>query len=359
MANNYLITGYWGEPHVTPENDRGINAAIFGAGRFVLPVGQQFRAEYIGNNTVRMYDGKLLDNGAAAGIPAGKYIDFMIPETGQGMNRNDLIIFEYSQDASTLIESGVFKVVSGVETSGTAADPEIHEEDILSDEATLDQMALFRVPVSGAVISAPVQLFDVSKNIKNAGSVVVEATSEDGIAYSATVPGVTELYTGLEVTIIPQVESTSESITLDVNGLGAKSVRLPLSSNTTTLVMPEQPDYYTAGKPVKLRYDATWLNKGAWVAAERQRTSGSDLYGSVMKNETVTLTASGWASNKQTVSVDIVTKNNNIFVYPAPESHDSYSESGVRCVAQADGALTFECKKVPSANLSVNLGAID
>ena len=159
MTNNYLITGYWGEPHVTAENDRGFNAAVFGAGRFVLPVGEMFRAEYIGNNTVRVYDGKLLDGGALAGIPAGKYIDFLIPEAGQGMNRNDLIIFEYSQDASTLIESGVFKVVSGVETSGTAADPVLYEEDILSDEATLDQMALFRVPVSGAVISAPEIMF--------------------------------------------------------------------------------------------------------------------------------------------------------------------------------------------------------
>ena len=86
---NYLITGYWGEPHVTAENDRGINAAIFGAGRYVLPVGEQFRAEYIGNNTVRMYDGKLTDNGAAAGIPAGRYVDLTISEAGQGMNRND------------------------------------------------------------------------------------------------------------------------------------------------------------------------------------------------------------------------------------------------------------------------------
>ena len=281
MADNYLITGYWGEPHVTAENDRGINAAMFGTGRFVLPVGEQFKAEYIGNNTIRMYDGKLMNNGAAAGIPAGEYIDLLIPEAGQGMNRNDLIVFQYSQDASTLIESGKFVVIHGVETDGTASDPLLTQEDLLSGKATFDQMALWRVPVSGTVISSPVQLFDVSKNIKNAGSVVVEATSSDGVAYSATVPGVTELYAGLEITIIPQVESTSETITLDVNGLGAKNVRLPLSSNTTTLVMPAQPNYYTAGRPVKMRYDATWLNKGAWVVAERQRTSGNDLYGSV------------------------------------------------------------------------------
>ena len=282
MAENYLITGYWGVPHVTSENDRGINAAIFGAGRFVLPVGEQFRAEYIGNNTVRIYDGKLIDNGAVAGIPAGEYVDLLIHEAGQGMTRNDLIVFQYAQDPSTLIESGVFMVLSGEETSGTATDPALTQEDLLTNEATLDQMALWRVPVSGTVISTPVQLFGVTKNMINAGASIVEATSSDGETYSATVPGITELYAGLEIVIIPQMESTSETITLDVNGLGAKNVRLPLSSNTTTLVMPENPNYYTAGRPVKLRYDATWLNnRGAWVVAERQRTSANDLYGTV------------------------------------------------------------------------------
>ena len=118
--SNYLITGYWGEPHVTAENDRGLYAAIFGAGRFILPVGQQLRAEYIGNNTVRIYDGKLLDNGALAGIPAGKYVDLLIPEAGQGMKRNDLIVFQYNKDTSTLVETGSFVVVSGAEKSGTA-----------------------------------------------------------------------------------------------------------------------------------------------------------------------------------------------------------------------------------------------
>lgn len=159
MADNFLITGYWGEPHITAENDRGINAAIFGTGRFVLPVGEQFRAEYIGNNTIRMYDGKLLDNGAAAGIPAGEYVDLLITNAGQGMKRNDLIVFQYEQDGSTLVESGRFVVVQGTETSGTATDPELTQEDLLSNEATFDQMALWRVSVSGTAISAPVAVF--------------------------------------------------------------------------------------------------------------------------------------------------------------------------------------------------------
>ena len=163
MADNYLITGYWGEPHVTAENDRGINAAMFGRGRFVLPVGEQFRAEHIGNNTIRMYDGKLMDNGAAAGIPAGEYVDLLIPNAGQGMKRNDLIIFQYSQDASTLIESGTFTVFQGVETDGTPEDPMPTQEDLLSGEANFDQFPLWRVSVSGATISAPVKLFHEHK----------------------------------------------------------------------------------------------------------------------------------------------------------------------------------------------------
>ena len=281
MADNYLITGYCGKPHVTSENDRGINAAIFGAGRFVLPVGERFRAEYIGNNTVRIYDGKLIDNGAVAGITAGEYVDLVIPEAGQGKKRNDLIVFQYSQDVSTLIESGVFVVLSGEETSGTATDPVLSQQDLLSNKATMDQMALWRVSVSGTVISAPVQLFEMWENTAAAGVSVADATSNDGIAYTATVPGVTELYAGLEITIVPKVDSASTAITLDINGMGAKYIRLPVSTNTAMLAQPEAETYFVESRPVKLMYDPKYAGKGSWVVVGRQRQTGSDLYGSV------------------------------------------------------------------------------
>lgn len=183
MADNYLITGYWGEPHVTAENDRGINAGIFGTGRFVLPVGEQFKAEYIGNNTIRLYDGKLIDNGAAAGIPAGRYIDLLISNAGQGMKRNDLIVFQYSKDVSTLIETGTFTVVQGAETSGTAADPALTQADLLSDEAVLDQFAMWRVSVSGATISAPVKLFSVFERATSASALQGKVPVQNGGLY--------------------------------------------------------------------------------------------------------------------------------------------------------------------------------
>lgn len=162
MSENYLITGYWGTPHVTAENDRGIQGGIVGAGRSVLPVGNQFRTEYIGNNTIRMFDGKLMDNGAAAGVAAGEYIDFVIANAGQGMKRNDLIVFQYRRNTSTLVETGEFIVLQGTETSGTATDPKLTQEDLLSGNAVLDQMPMWRIPVNGVDVGTPVQLFNVS-----------------------------------------------------------------------------------------------------------------------------------------------------------------------------------------------------
>lgn len=271
MADNYLITGYWGEPHVTVENDRSFNAAVFGAGKFVLPVGEMFRAEYIGNNTVRIHDGKLIDNGAVAGIPTGSYIDLLIPEAGQGMKRNDLIIFEYSKDASTLVESGVFKVLSGTETSGTAADPALTENNLLTGNAYSDQMALWRIPVSGAVISAPEILY----NTKFAGERIANAHSEDGKVYTANLPGVAKLYTGLEITIIPDTASTTTLPSLNVNGVGDVYIKRRITSNTKTTVQSEGEEFLQKDQPIRVIY-----NGSAWVA-DMARANAADIYGKV------------------------------------------------------------------------------
>ena len=271
MAENYLITGFWGEPHVTAENDRGFNSAVFGAGRFVLPVGEQFRAEYIGNNTVRIYDGKLIDNGAIAGIPAGEYVDLVIPEAGQGMKRNDLIIFQYSKNASTLVESGVFMVLSGNETSGTATDPALSQQDILSNKAMLDQMALWRIPVSGAVISTPEILY----NTKFAGERIATAQSTDGVTYTVNLPGIAKLYTGLEITIIPDTRSASTMPKLNVNGLGAVNIRRRITSNTLTTVQSENEEFLVENQPIRVFYNGTY-----WVP-DMARPNAPDLYGTV------------------------------------------------------------------------------
>lgn len=72
---------------------------------------------------------------------------------------------------------------------------------------------------------------------------------------------------------------------------------------------------------------------------------------------TVTLIASGWSGNTQTVSASNVTSGNIIWVSPKPESFDAYGKAGVRATAQADGSVTFTCTKVPTGDLSVEVVA--
>ena len=74
---------------------------------------------------------------------------------------------------------------------------------------------------------------------------------------------------------------------------------------------------------------------------------------------TATLTASGWSSNSQTVTVTGVVANNNaqaIDVSPLSKTDaDNWAQAGVWCTAQGANTLTFTCTEVPSANINVNV----
>lgn len=304
MADNYLITGYHGVPHVTAENDRGINAAIFGRGRFVLPVGEQFRAEYIGNNTIRMYDGKLMDNGAAAGIPAGRYIDLQISEAGQGKHRCDIIAFRYLKNPVTLIESGSFVVVKGVESAEYPADdPEMVSADLLADNATEDYMELWRVEVSATVIAAPVRLFRVSRNFQTVVP-VVDAYSNDGVTYTASVDGIDRLYSGLTITIIPKAYSVNKTPLLDVNGLGAETIKRRISGQALLTTQLPGEEWIRVDHPITVTY-----NGSDWIV-DNIKPSASDLHG------TVPIDSGGTGGNT------LEKAQKNLQIHPAVESSD-------------------------------------
>lgn len=112
---------------------------------------------------------------------------------------------------------------------------------------------------------------------------IVTATSTDGVAYTATVNGITELYNGLEITIIPNTKSTSAAITLDINGLGAVPIRRPLSFSTfvATNIDSDRTYFLSADTPCRLMYHANYTTGGIWLMAEKQKTSAQDLYGTV------------------------------------------------------------------------------
>lgn len=113
------------------------------------------------------------------------------------------------------------------------------------------------------------------------GIQVVSAATSDGVAYTANMVGVTELTNGLMVVVIPVINSASKSITLNINGLGAVPVRVPLSFNTAAMTQPKLETFFVAGRPTILQFDANYIAGGMWKTVEKQKTSAQDLYGTV------------------------------------------------------------------------------
>lgn len=105
------------------------------------------------------------------------------------------------------------------------------------------------------------------------GIPVADATSADGKAYTATIKGITQLTVGMQITIIPKMESTSTQTTLNVNGLGAKNIRQSIGYNTTITVPPATAKWLLQDKPVTLMFDGTY-----WKTT-LPRSDANSLYG--------------------------------------------------------------------------------
>jgi hypothetical protein len=75
------------------------------------------------------------------------------------------------------------------------------------------------------------------------------------------------------------------------------------------------------------------------------------------KHATVTLAASAWSNNMQTLTVNGVTADNSVFVGPehSDDNYAAYLDAEVRCVSQAASSLTFKCGSTPSVDLLVNV----
>ena len=109
---------------------------------------------------------------------------------------------------------------------------------------------------------------------------VVAATSEDGVAYTATVEGLTELFVGLRLTIIPNRVSAAKTPTLNINGLGAKNIIMPIGgvNSSITTNAAELPTWVGANMPMEIRYDGTRFK------SEITANSAQYLYGNVGVN---------------------------------------------------------------------------
>lgn len=103
----------------------------------------------------------------------------------------------------------------------------------------------------------------------------VVTTTGSGDAYAAEVSSIESLTVGASFIMVPHTTSTSLTATLNVNGLGTRTIRRGVSIGTSTTVSGYSTDWLASGKPILMTYNGTY-----WVA-NLPKPYASDLYGTV------------------------------------------------------------------------------
>ena len=222
----HIVTGYAGKEHVTSADAGSMNAGIVGTGRYVMQTAEQFAAEIVSNNLIKVKSGDLMNQGRHMRIDVNDYEEVTIQNGAQSVFRNDLIVARYKKDPSTLIETTEIVVIKGT-AGATATDLTYTSGDILAG-ATQDDFPLYRVSLNGLNIEKVTPLF-------------------------STVPNLDELNTKISDYKVINVKAVSPfQIEGDVVQIG-KIVIVNLMvthSQSNTKYVPKQDDLFVTGLPV-------------------------------------------------------------------------------------------------------------
>ena len=142
------------DPHIYAIDDAEIFNSIIG-GEGVHNWEENFAAEIIDNNTVRIKSGVLNIQGHFARTGKEEYTDITIENGSQTLNRNDLIVAEFRTDSG--IDNIGFKVIKG-ESSEYAEDPGYVQEELLSN-GLVRQLPLYRVVINKLVLESLQPMF--------------------------------------------------------------------------------------------------------------------------------------------------------------------------------------------------------
>lgn len=215
----------------------------------------------------------------------------------------------------------------------------------------------------------------------DAGVYTAVASSSDGVAYIATVPGIESLSSGASFIMIPDKTSASKEPTIDVNGLGAKTIRRRLSAITTSLQSGYSNTWISVNKPFQVVYDGN-----AWVVEGMAKQVGADVYGAVPqatadasgnvitdtyatiamlqsmlpKVTTITL-ASGWGGTAspyyQDVALSCATETSVVDLQPTPTQLASWQDEGWAFTTQSGNGTVrvYVAGGKPSASINIQV----
>lgn len=155
-----IITGYRNDPHVTSQQERDTNIAIFGPGVHILKgVEDEMTATIVSANEIQIAAGMLVAEGCTATITRGTPESVAIDNGAQGMLRTDLIVARYTRDSGTNIEDMDLAVLKGAPSTSSPVTPS-HTEGLIADGDTLVEFPLYQVNINGISIDSVTCLVD-------------------------------------------------------------------------------------------------------------------------------------------------------------------------------------------------------
>lgn len=131
---------------------------------------------------------------------------------------------------------------------------------------------------------------------------------------------------------------------------GAATTALECTGNAATATKATQD---SSGQQI----NTTYIKGLSASSGSITYTKGDNTTGIIttVRSTVITLSASEWGSNSQTILVSGVNTNSIVFITPAPESQDEYIVACISCIDQSNGSLTFTCEYTPVNDLQVNL----
>lgn len=149
-----IITGYVGEPHVTSQQERNTNIAIFGNdARIIGGVNSELEATVVSANLVEISDGMIVCEGCTAEIPRGTNDSLIIENGEQGMKRIDLIVARYTRNANTGAESMELVVIKGTSAASDPVEPSYNTGLIADGDSPVD-FPIYQVNIDGISITS-------------------------------------------------------------------------------------------------------------------------------------------------------------------------------------------------------------
>ena len=141
-----IVDGMTGTKHISSDDLSELNDALIGGGYHVWDYASAFWLTMASANKavigsgVGMVDGKRFWNSGDTAVT--------VDSGTQGQKRNDIVVARYSR-TSAGIESVEPVVIKGTPTTGTPSDP----------ATTTKDLKLWRIPIDGLNVGAPVELF--------------------------------------------------------------------------------------------------------------------------------------------------------------------------------------------------------